>query len=566
MKKILFICLLFIFSLATLNAQLYPKDYDAIDFAFDSLYSVKYQKFLRAKDSTSLYILYQDLESKIQEAEERRELVITNSTIHSLPLGVEKLVNLEKVVFANCKNLDLAKVIEQLAPLKNVSYLEFSNCGLYSIPSDIEKLANLNTLNLRGNRIVRLPETLQNLKNLNQLDVSISSVINEDFLFELIAKMPQLKNVSANFCGIRELPIAASQSQFDHLNLSGNLLRKMPVDLKVKSLDISANPYLELESLFTNLANYKMLVHLNVAYNKWTLLPISIGKLTRIKSLNLRGNNLTALPEEIGNLVALEVLKVDNPDRYLNTNQLTALPNNISNLIALDSLFLSGNKIQSLPTGFAKLTQLIYLDLSWNNLESFPKSVLSLNKLQHLDLAINHVLALPAEIINLTELKYLNLQGDFFVNYKLKIKTIPNEIGQLNKLETLILSDNIIEFLPESIGQCKALKHLDIKDNLLSTLPNSFGALSNLEYLNLKANEITGLANSFSSLQVLEYLNLSFNFKIQSDTAAALIGKLTQLKTLNITDSYFTKLAVDGLIENLPTTNIISQSLRKEDK
>jgi len=566
MKKILLFPLLFCISIGFVDAQLYPKDYDAVDFAFDSLYSVKYQKFLRAKDSISLTLVYADLEAKILEAGTRKELIITNSTIHTLPIGIEKLVNLEKVVFANCKKLELEKVLEQLAPLKNIQYLELSNCGLYSLPANIEKLSSLQSLNLKENKIVRLPDELQNLKNLNTLDVSNGSVINEELLFELIANIPQLKNVFANYCNIRALPPIASQSQFNQLHLSGNLLKKMPIDLKVKQLDLSSNPYLEVEALFTNLGNYNMLEDLNLSYNKWTVLPASIEKLRSVKSLNLRGNKLTLLPEEIGNLTALKVLKIDNPDQYLNTNQLESLPSSIGKLVALDSLFLSGNKIQTLPPGFNKLSNLVYLDLSWNQLEIFPKAVLGLSKLQYLDLAINHVLMLPDELVNLSALKYLNLQGDFFVNYKLKIKTLPTDMGKLTNLETLILSDNVIEFLPESFGQCKQLAYLDLKGNLLANLPASFGDLTHLKSLDLKANELINLPASFSNLATMEDLNLSFNFKIQSDAAAALIGKLGNLKTLNITDSYFSKTAVEALMKALPTTKIVTQTSLKEDK
>jgi Leucine-rich repeat (LRR) protein len=564
MKKILLFTFFFCLTFGLVAAQLYPKDYDAVDFAFDSLYSVKYQKYLREKDAISLSLVYADLEAKIQEAGARKELIISNSTINILPLGIEKLVNIERVVFANCKNLEFEKVLEQLAPLKNIQYLELSNCGLYSLPANIEKMSSLQSLNLKENKIVRLPEELQNLKSLKTLDVSNGTVINEDFLFALIAKMPQLTDVSANYCNIRALPSIASQTQFNHLNLSGNLLTKLPIDLKVKNLDISSNPFLEIEVLFSNLANYKMLEHLNLSYNKWESIPASIGKLLRLKSLNLRGNRLTILPEEIGNLVALKVLKVDNPDRFINTNQLITLPSGIGKLEALDSLFLSGNIIASLPASFNKLSNLVYLDLSWNKLESFPKAVLGLSKLQYLDLALNHVILIPDELVNLSELKYLNLQGDFFVNYKLKINNLPANLGKLTKLETLVLSDNVIEVLPESIGQCKQLKKLDLKDNLFAKLPASFGDLSNLQHLDLKANELKSLPLSFSNLKGLEYLNLSFNFNIESNAAAALIGELGNLKTLNITDSYFTQAAVEDLLDTLPTTNIISQTVRKE--
>jgi hypothetical protein len=186
--------------------------------------------------------------------------------------------------------------------------------------------------------------------------------------------------------------------------------------------------------------------------------------------------------------------------------------------------------------------------------------------LRYLNLAINHVLTVPNEICLLSNLKYLNLQGDFFVNYTLKIKDLPADLGNLTNLESLILSDNVIENLPESLGNCTKLETLDVKDNLLSTLPTSFGNLQNLKNLNVKANEITQFPANFSNLLKLENLDLSFNFNINGDQTAAYLAKLKNLQTLNISDCYFSDTAVNLLLEALPSTNITTFTPRKEKK
>ena len=363
--NIYIILIVTVLSFQSLEAQLYPKDYDDIDFTFDSLYSVKYQAFQRSKDSISLHNLYADLESKINSASNSNELIITNSTIHSLPLGIDKLSKVEKVVFANCKKLDVEKVIEQLSALKQLKSLSFDNCALYSLPSNIVKLEALEVLNIPGNKIVKLPEAIKSLSKLHTLDVSKSTIINEDFLFALVVDMPNLKQLSANYCNIRSIPKLERNIILDHLNLSGNLLTSLPLNLKVKHLDISANAYLEVGETLDVLATNSGLESLNLSYNKWESLPINIGKLKNLKSLNLRGNNLTSLPEEIGNLTSLEELKVDNPDMFVRTNQLTSLPASISKLVKLERLYLSGNQISSLPANFGKLAQLSYLGISW---------------------------------------------------------------------------------------------------------------------------------------------------------------------------------------------------------
>lgn len=562
MKKLIYIFLITIVSPIVCQAQLYPKDYDAVDFAFDSLYSVKYQDYMRVKDSIALVKLYGALNEKINNAAVTDELIITNSSIHSLPISVSKLSNVNKVVFINCKNLDVPKVLDQLADLPALKSLAFTNCGLYSLPDNIVKLTNLESLGLKGNKIVQLNSYIAALPRLKHLDVSNNTLLNEELLFERITNMIHLTHLDANYCAIRSLP-RVGVSKLSHLSLSGNLLKELNQEIKATYLDISANPFLEVEQVMNQLSNNQNLRYLNLSYNKLTDLPANIGDLSTLVSLNLRGNKLTILPDEIGELASLNVLKVDNPDVYLRTNQLVSLPPGLGRLTNLDSLYLSGNKLKDLPDGFAKLSNLKFLDLSWNKFESFPTEIISLGNLSYLNLAVNHVKTIPENIGNLVKLNYLNCQGDFFVNYQLKIKTIPNTIGQLTQLKTLILADNVIEQIPESISNCAQLKTIDLKDNLLNNLPESFGQLTLLKSLNLKANEFGKLPQSFSKLKALEFLNLSFNFKFESLQVSSLLGNLNTLKELNLTDCYMTEEAVVELQKKLEQTIIITRVTRK---
>lgn len=558
MKKLIYIFLMTLISPIVCKAQLYPKNYDAIDFAFDSLYSLKYQDYMRVKDSIALAKLYRALDEKIINAAVTDELIITNSSIDSLPIGVSELSNVKKVVFINCKNLDVPKVLDQLAELPSLKSLALTNCGLYSLPDNIVKLTNLESLGLKGNKIVQLSSYITALPHLKHLDVSNNSVLNEELLFERITNMLHLTHLEANYCAIRSLP-RIGVFHLSHLSLSGNLLKELNQEIKASYLDISSNPYLEVEQVIYQLSNNQNLEHLNLSNNKLTDLPSNIGDLRTLVSLNLRGNELTTLPDEIGELASLKVLKVDNPDVYLRTNQLLHLPDGLGLLTNLDSLYLSGNKLKDLPNSFAKLSSLKFLDLSWNKFENFPSEIISLSNLSYLNLAVNHIKTIPENISNLVKLNYLNCQGDFFVNYQLKIKAIPNTIGQLTQLKTLILADNVIEQIPASIGNCAQLKTLDLKDNLLNNLPESFGQLTSLKSLNLKANEFGKLPQSFSKLHALEYLNLSFNFKFESLQVSSLLINLSTLKELNLTDCYMTEEAIIELQQKLKHTEIITK-------
>ena len=59
-----------------------------------------------------------------------------------------------------------------------------------------------------------------------------------------------------------------------------------------------------------------------------------------------------------------------------------------------------------------------------------------------------------------------------------KLEFLPENIGNLNALENLILIENNLQFLPESIKNLVALKKLDLFCNKLLFLPENIGNLS----------------------------------------------------------------------------------------
>ena len=70
-----------------------------------------------------------------------------------------------------------------------------------------------------------------------------------------------------------------------------------------------------------------------------------------------------------------------------------------------------------------------------------------------------------------------------------RLKDIPSEFMNLQKLESLELNNNTIETLPEGIENLISLKHLNLNINCLKTLPRGIIKLNKLEYLNIKNNK-----------------------------------------------------------------------------
>lgn len=558
-----FVIVLILFFFNNIFAQLNNENYDRVDFVFDSIYSYNYQQYLKTQDSLRLVQFYTELNQQIDaEKDFLKEFSIKKSSIQFLPEKITELQEIESIVIWDCKRIDLKDAFEKFAKLPKLKSLTIINSNRYSLPDNIALLANLEYLNIKQNKIVLLPDTLTSLTKLKHLVVSNNSYINEDYLFPLLAKIPSLNILEAEFCQIRELPKSASNKEFDKLNLQGNLLTTLPNNLKVKQLNISSNPLLNFELALANLP--KDLEELDLSYNKIVALSKSIGLLTNLHFLNLQGNELITFPAEIGNLINLKVLIADNKSDYKATNKIASLPLGFGKLRSLEELHLANNLLKALPSDFNALSNLKYLDLSWNKFESFPKGLSDMPNLKHLDLSVNtNISTLPENIGNMKKLEYLDISSNFFNAPTKKIKNLPASITTLANLKTLVLNDNVVEALPENIHNLKKLERLEVRNNLMSGLPNSFSLLNNLEYLDLKANELKKLPAEFNKLKNLSNLNLSFNFNMDEIDLLFHITKMKNLQTLNIADCWLLQTTVENILKELPNTNVLTQDTRR---
>lgn len=85
-----------------------------------------------------------------------------------------------------------------------------------------------------------------------------------------------------------------------------------------------------------------------------------------------------------------------------------------------------------------------------------------------------------------------------------RLRNLPNNITKLQSLESLDISNNYLLLkLPNAIGDLKQLRSLLAMSNSLSTLPDSIENLSQLEYLDISDNEFTKLPNCLNLRQNL---------------------------------------------------------------
>lgn len=177
------------------------------------------------------------------------------------------------------------------------------------------------------------------------------------------------------------------------------------------------------------------------------------------------------------------------------------------------------------------------LQLSNNNFTGdIPLSFGRIKSLKVLSLGGNLLNGkIPPFLGNLTELTHLELGYNPF-----EASPLPNEIGNLSKLEVLWLTNSrLVGEIPVSIGNLVSLKNLDLSCNFLSgKIPESLSMLKNLEQIELYQNQLSGeLPESLGNLKALLRFDVSQN---------SLTGKLPEkiaalpLESLNLNDNYFT--------------------------
>ncbi|CAK9097918.1 Leucine-rich repeat protein soc-2 homolog (Protein Sur-8 homolog) (Protein soc-2 homolog) [Durusdinium trenchii] len=484
---------------------------------------------------------------------------------------------------------------ETVQAVRSISQL-LSLCGIKDeapnrwdgvVPASIARLQGLQILSLpssRTRKVTELPSELGELSALTFLHVG--------------AAHPSYPNP-----GLRSLPdgLLPKLTNLRHLNFQGNLLSALPPGLtalaSLESLGLGSNDIKVVPDWIGSLTSLR---HLDLSRNKFTKVPPSIGLLSNLSFLSVFSTNLKALPATIGNLDSAIDLRVD----WVTTK----LPETIANLDnpkELDANNVEEN-VPNVPKTWCMLKQLerVSLDMVKNvprclgalpRLDDFEVNVYGhanpvvnfrLRNIRHLKINYEHrpkgnaegffgdlprletleflvpLKRLPGSFTRLTNLRgaYLAFSEPDESHVRPTLERLPENIGRLQKLQSLSLSGTKLIGLPESFSKLQ-ISSVDLSGGSIKRLPSSFGHMPRLSSLNLDAHQLQKLPKSFARLSLLQHLGLSSN-KLQE--LPSNFGELSSLETLNLDENELSELPASvGQLSLLQSLDVAENRLRR---
>ena len=163
-----------------------------------------------------------------------------------------------------------------------------------------------------------------------------------------------------------------------------------------------------------------------------------------------------------------EILGTEHPETWTNWNTEASI-----NEWAGVTVDINGN-----------VTELNFEDTGIIASGAMPATIAQLKHLQYINLCGTGITSLPEEFCDLTEVWGICAGYTF--------ESLPESLGKLINLETIVIEGSQITNIPESIGNLQKLRVLNIRDSKITNFPEGMGNLYQLRYLYLGNNNIEG--------------------------------------------------------------------------
>ncbi|XP_015592936.1 leucine-rich repeat-containing protein 47 [Cephus cinctus] len=216
-------------------------------------------------------------------------------------------------------------------------------------------------------------------------------------------------------------------------------------------------------------------------------------------------------------------------------------------------LILSGAEISrkisetGLDTALFDLGSLNYLNINQTCLNEIPDGIGKLNNLTTLVLHSNKISKLPSVIRNLQKLKVLDCSRN-------QLEHLPQELGNLPQLTSINFSSNLLNELPSQAHNIK-LSILDLSNNQFNNFPDvCYPELIHLAEIKLNGNKIKQIPSNIHVLPSLKLLDLADNH------ISAVPGELadcSKLKELNLKGNPLSDKRLSKLVDQCRTKQVL---------
>ncbi|KAF9879780.1 protein phosphatase 2C [Colletotrichum karsti] len=288
---------------------------------------------------------------------------------------------------------------------------------------------------------------------------------------------------------------------------------------------------------------------------------LGLGRIQKFNHVDLSGRNLITIPislySKAGDIISLNLsrnLSLDLPRDFIQSCQ------------NLRDIKFNNNEARRLPPSLAKAARLTYLDVSNNRVEQLDSSDLDgLHGILKLNMANNRLKALPAYFGAYRALRNLNISSNFLDQFPLflcnvgslveldlsfnNISSLPNEIGKLQNLEKLVMTNNRLSgSMPSSFRQLTALRELDIKYNAINSI-DIISELPKLEILSADHNYVSQFVGSFERIRSLKLnSNPVTKFEINEPVLTLKMLNLSHCQLASIDETFNMMLNLERLV------------------
>uniref|UniRef100_UPI00358F75B4 leucine-rich repeat-containing protein 10B-like n=1 Tax=Myxine glutinosa TaxID=7769 RepID=UPI00358F75B4 len=167
-------------------------------------------------------------------------------------------------------------------------------------------------------------------------------------------------------------------------------------------------------------------------------------------------------------------------------------------------LDLSSRGLRHPPPPLFAFTHLLKLYLSGNRLRTLPEELSQLQCLRILALDSNKLEELPPPVCALRELCRLYLGSN-------RLQTLPRDLHKLENLKALWLENNFFRHFPPVLCKLPQLRALQLGDNRLRSLPVGLSSASTLRGLWLYGNRFEEFPKVLCRMDFLEVIDLDRN-------------------------------------------------------